>query len=104
MARLIPSEVAKVVLATVTGATTLWSHAATTAVPTLVFEKKANGEEVPKLAVGCAGNAWIPLSVYNVILGVIDGKLGAVEIPDSIRAAITPAPAEMLAAFSSKPA
>ena len=34
-------------------------------------------KEVPKLAVGCAGNAWIPLTVYNVITGVIDGKLGA---------------------------
>ena len=52
-------------------------RSSTSAVPTLVFEKKASGEEVPKLAVGCAGNAWIPLSVYNVITGVIDGKLGA---------------------------
>jgi gamma-glutamyltranspeptidase len=53
-------------------------------VPTLVFEKNANGEEVPRLAVGCAGNAWIPLSVYNIILGVIDGKLeaqAAIEAP-----------------------
>ena len=32
------------------------------------------------------------------------GKLGATEIPAAIRASITPAPAEMLAAFSSKPA
>ena len=45
--------------------------------PTLVFEKTAYGEEVPRLAVGCAGNAWIPVSVYNIITGVIDGKLGA---------------------------
>jgi gamma-glutamyltranspeptidase/glutathione hydrolase len=52
-------------------------RSSTSAVPTLVFEKKANGEEVPKLAVGCAGNAWIPVSVYNIITGVIDGKLGA---------------------------
>ena len=52
-------------------------RSSTSAVPTLVFEKKANGEEVPRLAVGCAGNAWIPLSVYNVILGVVDGKLDA---------------------------
>lgn len=52
-------------------------RSSTSTVPTLVFEKKANGDEVPKLAVGCAGNAWIPLSVYNVILSVIDGKLGA---------------------------
>ena len=46
-------------------------------VPTLVFEQNAAGEEVPRLAVGCAGNAWIPVSVYNIITGVIDGKLGA---------------------------
>ena len=32
---------------------------------------------MPRLAVGCAGNAWIPLTVYNVITGVIDGGLGA---------------------------
>jgi len=52
-------------------------RSSTAAVPTLVFEKTVSGEEVPRLAVGCAGNAWIPLSVYNIITGVIDGKLGA---------------------------
>ena len=52
-------------------------RSSTAAVPTLVFEKQATGEEVPRLAVGCAGNAWIPVSVYNIITGVIDGKLGA---------------------------
>ncbi len=45
-------------------------------VPTLVFAETAGGL-VPRLAVGCAGNAWIPLTVYNVITGVIDGGLGA---------------------------
>jgi gamma-glutamyltranspeptidase/glutathione hydrolase len=51
----------------------------TTSVPTLVFERKEGkeGHDVPKLAVGCAGNAWIQLSVYNIITGVIDGGLGA---------------------------
>jgi gamma-glutamyltranspeptidase len=53
------------------------TRSSTASVPTLVFEQKANGEEVPRLAVGCAGNAWIPVSVYNIITGVIDGKLGA---------------------------
>ena len=52
-------------------------RSSTSAVPTLVFEKAASGEEVPRLAVGCAGNAWIPVTVYNIITGVIDGKLGA---------------------------
>lgn len=51
-------------------------RSSTASVPTLVFEKTAAGE-VPKLAVGCAGNAWIPVTVYNIITGVIDGKLGA---------------------------
>jgi gamma-glutamyltranspeptidase len=49
----------------------------TAAVPTLVFAKNAAGEEIPRLAVGCAGNAWIPVTVYNIITGVIDGRLGA---------------------------
>ncbi|MGE0461773.1 MAG: gamma-glutamyltransferase, partial [Vicinamibacterales bacterium] len=53
------------------------ARSSTASVPTLVFEKKASGEEVPKLAVGCAGNAWIPVSVYNIITGVVDGGLGA---------------------------
>ncbi|MDP2052272.1 MAG: gamma-glutamyltransferase [Acidobacteriota bacterium] len=53
------------------------TRSSTASVPTLVFEQKPNGEEVPRLAVGCAGNAWIPVSVYNIITGVIDGKLGA---------------------------
>ena len=52
-------------------------RSSTASVPTLVFERQANGNEVPKLAVGCAGNAWIPVSVYNIITGVIDGGLGA---------------------------
>ena len=52
-------------------------RSSTAAVPTLVFEKTSSGEEVPRLAVGCAGNAWIPVSVYNIITGVIDGRLGA---------------------------
>jgi gamma-glutamyltranspeptidase/glutathione hydrolase len=51
-------------------------RSSTASVPTLVFERTPNGE-VPKLAVGAAGNAWIPVSVYTIILGVIDAKLGA---------------------------
>jgi len=51
-------------------------RSSTTSVPTLVFATTPAGE-VPRLAVGCAGNAWISFSVYNVITGVIDGQLGA---------------------------
>jgi gamma-glutamyltranspeptidase len=51
-------------------------RSSTTSVPTLVFAPSAAGP-VPRLAVGCAGNAWIPATVYNIITGVIDGGLGA---------------------------
>ncbi len=51
-------------------------RSSTGTVPTLVFAETGSGL-VPRLAVGCAGNAWIPLTVYNVITSVIDGGLGA---------------------------
>jgi gamma-glutamyltranspeptidase/glutathione hydrolase len=40
---------------------------------------------VPRLAVGAAGNAWIPASVYNIILNVIDGGMGAQEAIEAPR-------------------
>jgi gamma-glutamyltranspeptidase/glutathione hydrolase len=43
----------------------------------LVPLMRSSTASVPRLAVGCAGNAWIPVSVYNVITGVVDGGLGA---------------------------
>jgi gamma-glutamyltranspeptidase len=51
-------------------------RSSTASVPTLVFQNTPAGE-VPRLAVGAAGNAWIPVSVYNIITGVVDGQLGA---------------------------
>jgi gamma-glutamyltranspeptidase/glutathione hydrolase len=51
-------------------------RSSTASVPTLVFQQTAAGE-VPRIAVGAAGNAWIPVSVYNIITGIIDGQLGA---------------------------
>lgn len=51
-------------------------RSSTASVPTLVF-RKVEDREVPRLAVGAAGNAWIPVSVYGIITGVIDGGLNA---------------------------
>jgi gamma-glutamyltranspeptidase / glutathione hydrolase len=55
-----------------------------TSVPTLVFAPAASGGSssgIPGytslLAVGCAGNAWIPASVYDIILNVVDGHMSA---------------------------
>ena len=59
-------------------------RSSSTSVPTMLFAPQQTDPGAygipgfaPKMAVGCAGNAWIPLSVYNIITGVIDGKLGA---------------------------
>ena len=56
----------------------------TTSVPTLLFAPVANGAAssgIPGytalMAVGCAGNAWIPASVYDIILNVVDGGMSA---------------------------
>jgi gamma-glutamyltranspeptidase len=59
-------------------------RSSTASAPTLVFQRSANGE-VPRLAVGAAGNAWIPVSVYNIITSVIDGQLGAQAAVESPR-------------------
>ena len=55
----------------------------TTSVPTLVF-RDTGAARVPRLAIGVAGNAWIPASAYSIIAGVIDGGLPmqrAIEAP-----------------------
>jgi gamma-glutamyltranspeptidase len=59
-------------------------RSSSTSVPTLVFAPSPTDPGrygiqgfVPKLAVGCAGNNWIPASVYDVILNVVDGGMDA---------------------------
>jgi gamma-glutamyltranspeptidase/glutathione hydrolase len=55
----------------------------TSSVPTLVFREQ-DGTRTPRLAVGVAGNAWIPASAYSIITAVIDGGLPmqrAIEAP-----------------------
>jgi gamma-glutamyltranspeptidase/glutathione hydrolase len=74
-------------------------RSSTASVPTLVFRKTPSGE-VPRLAVGCAGNAWIPLSVYGIITGVIDAGLGAqqaIEAPRFLPGRDPSAPADDIA-------
>jgi gamma-glutamyltranspeptidase/glutathione hydrolase len=51
-------------------------RSSSTSAPTLVCED-VNGTLRPRLAVGAAGNAWISASVYGIILGHVDGGLGA---------------------------
>jgi gamma-glutamyltranspeptidase/glutathione hydrolase len=59
-------------------------RASSTSVPTLVFAPSEVDPGrygipgfTPRLAVSAAGNAWIPASVYNIILNVVDGRMGA---------------------------
>ena len=55
------------------------ARSSSTSVPTLVFKSTSDGRlpGAPRLAVAAAGNAWIPASVYNIILNVIDGGMDA---------------------------
>ncbi len=52
------------------------ARSSSTSVPTLVFRK--NGETLSsRLAVAAAGNAWIPASVYDIVLNVVDSGMPA---------------------------
>jgi gamma-glutamyltranspeptidase len=55
------------------------TRSSTTSVPTLLFQQTAGatGPGTPVLAVAAAGNAWIPASVYDIILNVVDGGMPA---------------------------
>jgi gamma-glutamyltranspeptidase len=55
------------------------ARSSSTSVPTLLFRKAdgVDGPGVPRLAVAAAGNAWIPASVYDIILNVVDGGMSA---------------------------
>jgi gamma-glutamyltranspeptidase/glutathione hydrolase len=60
------------------------ARSSSTSVPTLLFKKTADGPGVPALAVAAAGNNWIPASVYNIILNVVDARMpaqAAIEAP-----------------------
>jgi len=66
-------------------------RSSSTSVPTLVFAPAADGF-TPRLAVGAAGNAWIPASVYDVILNIVDGGMGAQRAIEAPRFLIGNAP------------
>lgn len=66
------------------GSTLPLMRSSSTSVPTLVFAPISDATGgygvpgyAPRVAVGCAGNAWIPASVYNIILNVVDGGMTA---------------------------
>ena len=66
------------------GSTLPLMRSSSTSVPTLVFAPSGRRPGrygvpgfTPRVAVGCAGNAWIPASVYNMILNVVDGGMTA---------------------------
>lgn len=75
-------------------------RASSTSVPTLVFAPSEVDPGrygipgfTPRLAVGAAGNAWIPASVYNIILNVVDGRMGAQRAIEAPRMLIGSGPA-----------
>jgi gamma-glutamyltranspeptidase/glutathione hydrolase len=54
------------------------ARSSSTSVPTLLFKGGSPGRPgAPRLAVAAAGNAWIPASVYDIVLNVVDGGMDA---------------------------
>jgi gamma-glutamyltranspeptidase len=64
---------------------TPYTRSSSTSVPTMLFAPAASTTDnrfgipgfVPKMATGCAGNSWIPASVYDIIVNVIDSHMDA---------------------------
>lgn len=69
-------------------------RSSSTSVPTLVFAPRRDGIDgfTPRLAVGAAGNAWIPASVYDIILNIVDGGMSAQRAIEAPRFLIGNAP------------
>jgi gamma-glutamyltranspeptidase/glutathione hydrolase len=72
------------------------ARSSTTSVPTLLFRETPGvpGPGAPRLAVAAAGNAWIPASVYDIILNVVDSGYGAQRAIEAPRFLIGRDPAE----------
>ena len=72
------------------------ARSSSTSAPTLVFRASGSSTAVgsPRLAVGAAGNNWIPASVYEIILNVIDGGLDAQRAIEAPRFLISRNPAD----------
>jgi gamma-glutamyltranspeptidase len=72
------------------------TRSSSTSVPTLLFRGPSSPTSpgTPRLAVAAAGNAWIPASVYDIILNVVDGGSTAQRAIEAPRFLIGRDPAE----------
>jgi gamma-glutamyltranspeptidase/glutathione hydrolase len=72
------------------------ARSSSTSVPTLVFKAPLASATLgsPRLAVGAAGNNWIPASVYDIVLNVIDGGMDAQHAIEAPRFLVTRDPAD----------
>ncbi len=72
------------------------ARSSSTSVPTLVFKASGSSSALgtSRLAVGAAGNNWIPASVYDIILNVIDGGMDAQRAIEAPRFLISRDPAD----------
>jgi gamma-glutamyltranspeptidase len=72
------------------------ARSSSTSVPTLVFRGGGSTDRprLPRLAVAAAGNAWIPASVYGIILNVVDGGMDAQRAIEAARFLVGRDPAD----------
>ena len=69
-------------------------RSSSTSAPTLLCEEVEGGGLRPRLALGAAGNAWITASVYSIIVGHVDGGLGAQAAVEAPRFLVSRDPAD----------
>ena len=71
------------------------ARSTSTSAPTLLFKEADNQRPgTPVLAAAAAGNAWIPASVYGIILNVLDGGLSAQQAVEAPRFLVGRDPAD----------
>jgi gamma-glutamyltranspeptidase/glutathione hydrolase len=72
-------------------------RSSTTSAPTLVFRRRGD-RLAPRLAVAAAGNAWIPASVFTILLNSLDASMAAQRAIEAPRFLVGRDPSDPLSA------
>jgi gamma-glutamyltranspeptidase len=71
------------------------TRSTTANLPVLAFREQ-DGQQIPRLAVASAGNAWIPASTYSILTAVLDGGMPMQQAIEAPRFLVTRDPADVL--------
>jgi gamma-glutamyltranspeptidase/glutathione hydrolase len=69
------------------------TRSSTANIPILAFREQ-EGQQIPRLAVASAGNAWIPASTYSIVTAILDGGMSMQQAIEAPRFLVTRDPAD----------